>query len=168
MNSSTPLSHANQEPSKPEKKSVKGVKMGRIAMVVAIPVVLGVVYVAALAFGLDATVQHWFKPRLKPATGQIEFKGNPLTSGFVATKYLGGQWNGAVGPLDSEGKFTLETDGIKGAYVGRHKLMVLSMDNSFPPKSVVPGKFSQPDTTPLTIEVTASSETNHFIIKIDE
>lgn len=160
-----PTSTAPELASKPQ--ALTGARWSRVALVLAVPIVLAIVVIAGIAMGWEEVLHGWIKPKLVPVTGQVEFDGKPVPGGFVRAQYLDGTGGIALGPLDEAGRFTLSTDDLPGAVVGRHKLMVYYMDNSFPPKSLIPQKYSQPETSPLTIQVTSSSDKNHFVIKLD-
>ena len=62
----------------------------------------------------------------------------------------------AVGPIKPDGSYELTTDNPgDGAIIGEHKVAVVSVDNSAAKKSVIPEKYSTPNTTPLTKTVKA-------------
>jgi hypothetical protein len=142
-------------------------RLGRVIGLLAMPIVLVIVIVVGVPSGWEDALKQWFRPRLVAVTGQVEMGGKPVSGGFVRTKFLDGARGTALGPLGEDGRFELNTEDASGAFVGRHKVMVYLMDNSFPPKSLIPEKYTQPETTPLTIEVTSTPERNHFVIKLD-
>lgn len=102
--------------------------------------------------------------RLKTAVvhGKVTYKGKPIPQGtvtFIPTV------NGpsATGEIQSDGSYTLTTYSKgDGAIIGSHKVMVVSMQDMagrLPeertplPPPLVPDKYTNPATTPLTVEV---------------
>lgn len=160
-----PSSIAPEFATKPQ--SASPVRWSRVALLLTVPIVFASVVIAGIASGWEVLLHRWMKPKLVSVSGQVEFSGKPVPGGFVRTQYLDGTGGVALGPLDEAGRFTLSTDDLPGAVVGRHKLMVHYMDNSFPPKSLIPEKYTHQETSPLTIQVTSSSDKNHFVIKLD-
>lgn len=158
-----------QSPSPPTTgPSPKKFSTGQVVKLATIPLVLVVLIVVGGSLGWEEAVKRWIRPQLVPVTGEVQYQGKPLTSGFVSTRYLGGSGGTALGALDEEGRFTLATNGTPGAFVGRHKVLVHCMGRGMPPPSLIPEKFSQEDATPLTIDVTSSTDKNHFSFKVDE
>jgi hypothetical protein len=159
----------NPDASRPETNSKiqPTFRIGRVAVFLAVPVLIAIGAVVGIALGWEDVLRKWTRPKLVAVTGQVEMDGKPVPAGFVRTKFLDGPGGTALGPLDKDGRFSLTTGDDSGAFLGRHKVMVYYMDNSFPPKSLVPEKYTQPETSPVTIEVNASADRNHFVIRLD-
>lgn len=99
-------------------------------------------------------------PVLVEFSGRVMFEGKPVTTGGVATLRLDDELDSAVSALDAEGKFTLETNGAPGAYVGRHKVLISSMTPTMPPRPLIPGIYGSLATTPLMINVSKDPSKN--------
>ena len=74
---------------------------------------------------------------------------------------------GALGPIDADGTFRLTTNGEPGAYSGRHRVTVLCMDGGFPPKSIIPERYTQPETSPFVIHVARTGPNNVQLELVD-
>jgi len=123
--------------------------------------------VAGTYFDVGSQISRLTGPRLVAVTGQITYHGKPVTSGFVQTEYANAKRGGAIGTLDAEGRFSLQTDinGTyhPGAYVGHHKLVVMATSS----RGVqvirhVPAIYTASATTPLVIDVTSDPQRNDF------
>jgi hypothetical protein len=85
-----------------------------------------------------------------------------LPAGQIGTQVVGRpELMGGIGFVDAEGRFDLMTNGQMGAYVGRHKVMVLLM-SGVPPRSLLPAEYGTASTTPLEMNVTGDPEQNQF------
>jgi len=118
---------------------------------------LGVV--AGGSYGIWTSSQT--PPTLVQFTGRVVYEGKPVTTGGIATLRLDDQLDSATSALDSEGKFTLETNGEPGAYVGRHKVVISSMTQTMPPQPLIPGVYASMATTPLVIDVSTDPKKKH-------
>jgi hypothetical protein len=120
-----------------------------------------VVLVAAggtiMAIGVDSIADQ-IAPKLVEVTGKVKFNGQPMTAGFVQTYYARKGYMGSLGPIGKDGEFKLLTNGDAGAYSGEHRMVVIWMDNSFPPKHLLPAKYTSPASTPLVIQVSRSGK----------
>lgn len=101
-------------------------------------------------------------PNLPPtaaASGQVMYNGKPIDHGAV-TLHPVGEGNPAVGAIDENGKFTLSTyTRGDGAVIGSHKVTI-----DIPPPLdgiaagevlSVPRAYTDPATSPLSVEITA-------------
>ena len=93
---------------------------------------------------------------LYPFSGQVLLNGKPVTVGAVMTQCIDDEYGVGIGELDSEGRFTLNTNGVNGVTEGTHRVAVSSMAPGIPPRPLVPNKYLNQNTTPLTIVVTSA------------
>jgi hypothetical protein len=101
-----------------------------------------------------------------PFKGQVLFNGKPVTTGSVMTERVGDKFDAALGFLDSEGRFSLETNGEPGASAGTHKVIISSMAPGFPPRPLVPSIYVDLKSTPLTLEVTSDPAKNTIVFEL--
>lgn len=123
-------------------------------------VVAGVCGAIALTGGVEP-LANLISPKLVEVTGRVNFNGKPLTAGYIQSFYERQGWMGAMGEIKPDGSFRLVTNGDPGAYSGKHRVIVMWMTNNFPPKHLLPEVYTQPQTTPLVIQV-SRSEKNDF------
>jgi hypothetical protein len=98
-------------------------------------------------------------PDVMPVKGKVTLDGQPLTKGAIGTLPPAGRGaNGIIGP---DGTFELTTYAKgDGARLGLHKVSVTSYDmvgtgpEAVPGKSLIPTRYTNPQTSGLTIEVT--------------
>jgi hypothetical protein len=102
--------------------------------------------------------------RLVPVKGTASVDGKKLTSGsvrFIPDKGKGNTLTAEpISPISEDGAYELLTEGQRGAPPGWYKVVVTSVEtvdtsttSAPPPKSLVAGKYGQPDTTDILIEV---------------
>jgi hypothetical protein len=94
--------------------------------------------------------------------GKVTYKGKPVPHGSV-TFMPTGSGPSATGEIQSDGTYTLTTySSGDGAILGSHKVMVVAMQDMsgrLPeertplPPPIVPDRYTNPATTPLTAEV---------------
>lgn len=105
-------------------------------------------------------------PKLAQTTGTVTYQGEPLRSGtilFTPDTSRGTHGPVALGKLDGNGKYTLYTKSEAGAVPGWHRVTVVALDDSLVPnqagdtqtRSVLPGKYQNPQTSGLVKEVKA-------------
>jgi hypothetical protein len=104
---------------------------------------------------------------LAPVRGRVLWNGNPVTIGAVMTIYDDDPLLGAIGGLDSEGRFELMTNGQMGAAVGRHTVRVASFPDGMNPPPLVPRQYAYFESTPLFIEVRSDSKLNDFELLLE-
>jgi hypothetical protein len=105
-------------------------------------------------------------PELAPVKGKVTLDGRPMTHGHVGTIPPVGR--GAHGDIQSDGTFELHTYAKgDGARVGAHKVGVAAYDASAPrgPESeygklLVPKHYTNPESSGLTIDVSADGLEN--------
>jgi hypothetical protein len=103
---------------------------------------------------------------MAPVKGKVLLDGQPLTVGSVNTLPTAGR--GAHGDIQSDGSFQLRTFAKNdGALVGRHKVSVSAYDSTGPkgPESpygrlLVPQRYTNPESSGLTIDVQPSGNDN--------
>lgn len=95
--------------------------------------------------------------------GKVTLDGKPLADGSIVTLPESGR--GAQGIIKN-GEFELGTTGRSdGAAIGKHKVAVISQEKSQAGpeggagKSLIPARYTNPDSSGLTIDVTAGTNT---------
>lgn len=123
--------------------------------------VVGIVLLAGI--GVASTIasvggmeefQNLLSPTLVEVTGTVTFNGKPMTDGFIQTYYERPGFMGGLAAIKSDGTFKLETNGDPGLFSGTHRVIVKWMDNSTPPRDLLPQKYADPQTSPFRIKVT--------------
>lgn len=151
--------------------------------IVAIVLVGGVSAWAAYVWITGKDGFNWRRFTLRDANrelvkydGQILFNGEPLTSGHVQTYPVAEDGPpGAIGVLDEQGRFTLDTH-VKGhltsgAYVGEYKLVVEARYPAVagrlaPAEKMLSDEYYDPEKTPLRLTVSADPEQNHHVFRL--
>lgn len=131
--------------------------------------VLGTVLGIAILGGAGYLVTDYLTNRplsFVKVTGRVTWDGQPVSVGSVMTLPVDNPHQPSIGPLSAEGRFELTTNGVSGAVVGTHKVMVASYGSGAVPAPLVPGDYLKPATTPLTIEVTEDAAKNHFELQV--
>lgn len=108
-------------------------------------------------------------PAIAPVNGKVLIDGKPLTQGRVVAVPAAGR--GANGIIQPDGSFTLSTyEPGDGALVGTHKISVVAYAGAGAggPESslgnlIVPRRYINPETSGLTIDVTADGENSPLI-----
>ncbi len=90
----------------------------------------------------------------------VTLDGRPLPRGLV--QFMPDSSKGTRGPagvvdIDADGRYEINTAGVKGAMIGWHKIRVhapqqMPETNSNPP-SIIPSRYHNPYTSTLTAEV---------------
>ena len=148
-----------------------------------------VVGMVCVAVGSVAGCGGTKKPKVYGATGTVSWKGQPLAGATVS-------FVPAVGPpsdgtTDASGKFTIMTNGQPGAPFGPNKVTVskftgaATMPSAPTPddmmkmaaekgkkktadKEEIPVKYSRPDTSGLSADVSADAAKNVFTFDLKE
>ncbi len=105
-------------------------------------------------------------PALAKVKGKALLNGKPLTKGSIGTLPVAGR--GANGTIQPDGSFELNTFRKgDGALVGTHKVGVAAYEDvagkgpeAGNGKLLVPQRYTNPETSKLTIEVSSSGENN--------
>jgi hypothetical protein len=137
--------------SKPKFASNEPQASAGFSIVRVLTLVVGIAILGGVGYFVSELIQK--PPALVPFTGRVIFQGKPLTVGGLATIRIGDSLDGATASFDSDGRFTLQTDGKPGALVGKHKVVISANTPTMPPSPLVPAAYSSMQTTPLTIEV---------------
>jgi len=105
--------------------------------------------------------------KLTPVAGKVMVNGAPLTTGAVSFQPDREKGNLTqqipIGTLDAQGRYELTSATKKGAPLGWYKVAVSAQEpidpkNPYaPPKHLVNPKFSDANTSGLTVEVVASA-----------
>jgi hypothetical protein len=107
-------------------------------------------------------------------SGSVTLDGKPLTTGNVAFVDAGG---GAValGPIDSQGKYTVSTGTELGLAPGKYTVTVVATEepvvpadpNIAPaaPKLISPAKYSDASTSDLQVDVRAGANDIPLVLK---
>lgn len=103
---------------------------------------------------------------LVPVSGQIILDGHPLSGGAISLRPESREtWHQPTGAITPEGRYTVYTTNRPGAPPGRYRVVVFSTGPSRTagtaahpgmPKSVIPMKYNDPNSTPLRIDVVAT------------
>lgn len=112
-------------------------------------------------------------PPMAPVSGTVTFKGSPLPEAQVAFHAQEPDVLPGIGITDSEGRYRLSTrDPGDGCTLGKFKVTIIVYENRPPgklaaipsgePKLLIPRKYTMPDTSGLTAEVTAGGITANF------
>lgn len=127
-----------------------------------------VVAIGAIAGGGYLWMEARNRPKpLVPFTGQVSYKGAPVKDGSVLAQNIDDPTDTAIGPLDSDGRFTLETNGEPGVRLGRHRIAISAMKPGIPPTPLVPAVYVDAKTSPLQIEATENAETNTAVFELE-
>jgi hypothetical protein len=117
------------------------------------------VYFLATAVIFSTTTGCGPKSDMGRVHGKVTLDGQPLASGTIVTLPPAGR--GATGIIQN-GEFDLKTSGKEGAVPGTHKVSISATEQpqgAGPEapvgKSLVPDKYSNPDSSGLTIDVKA-------------
>ena len=94
-----------------------------------------------------------------PVSGQVLIDSQPLTYGYV--RFTPANSRASTGQLDSQGRFTLTCfESGDGAVIGTHKVSVMAQEpiGQENIKWHAPKKYSDPDTSKLTQEITQPTD----------
>jgi hypothetical protein len=127
------------------------IRWGRVLMTA-----IGVVSLGAAIAGAIWYVAN-IEPPLHPVKGIVLLDGEPMDGGVIMLQHSAG-WPGALGAVGKDGRFELTTNGTFGAYEGTNQVSFSLMDGGFPPTSLLPSKYVDPNNPPFTIEVDASTK----------
>jgi hypothetical protein len=115
--------------------------------------------------------------KLVPVSGKVTQAGQPLTGAAVSFVPDASRGNNArlscMGRIGPDGRYDLMTTGVtrsetgKGAPVGWYKVTLLTTLPGAPEITINP-RYTDPATTPLSIEVVANPEPGRYDFKLDK
>ncbi|MBN2216965.1 MAG: hypothetical protein JW719_06285 [Pirellulales bacterium] len=113
------------------------------------------------------------KPEMGSVRGKVTLDGAPVSGGCVISYTESGR--GAHAMIQSDGTFELETNEYgKGAVVGKHRLTVVAYDGnptaeleSDRARLLIPHKYTQPDSSGLSVVVSAGKE-EHVVLELEK
>ncbi len=106
-------------------------------------------------------------PALTPVCGHVYYQGRPLSQGmivFTPDVQRGGSGPSATGDIQSDGAYTLTTDGQPGAVLGWHRvtLAALAAEPAGPgatyPRSLLPARYADPELSGQRQEIKSGKE----------
>ena len=107
-------------------------------------------------------------PDITPVHGKVTLDGASLATGMVY--FVPESGRGAKGKVQEDGSFTLSTFGNgDGAVVGRHKVFIVATEGEVafesdePMKSLVPERYTSPETSGFEIEVKVGEMNEVFL-----
>jgi hypothetical protein len=116
-------------------------------------------------------------PRRASVSGTVTLDGKPVKEGLVSFSPDASKGNTArvsCTALIKDGSYELKTTGVlnsekgSGAPLGWYKVSIQTVNNfKGQPKNEIPNKYTNPEQTPLSIEVVDNPEPGHYDIKLD-
>lgn len=114
-----------------------------------------------------------------PVAGTVTLDGKPLSVGAVSFRPDASKGNGSLhiptAEIDKQGRYELVTIGRKGAPPGWYKVLVFADANALgdpnasrppTPKWMMHEKYTEPSTTPLSIEVVATPAAGAYDLNV--
>lgn len=129
--------------------------------------------VAMLLMGCGASAEP-----LIPVEGIITYQDRPLATGSISLLPDAARGNKTLhqptGIIDSAGNYRLFTTSEPGAPAGPYKVIIHATESTHDPKlahpgmprSLIPTKYSDPKTTPLSIEVRSDASPTDYHLKL--
>jgi hypothetical protein len=110
-----------------------------------------------------------------PVEGKVTLDGQPLKTGSVV--FWAGDGKEERSPrqpwsqIGEDGRFSIHTEGTEGAPVGTYKVTVIAedlADSTKPDKTklLVPRKYTNPETTPLSIKVVQFPDNGAYDLRL--
>ena len=111
------------------------------------------------------------KVPLAPVSGKVTVGGQPVTAGQVALVPEKGVAAAGLsaGKIESDGTWTIHTDGRSGAPLGKYKVTVtpaMTPTGSGPPAAPFHASYQSAQTTPLRIEVVNAPSPDAYDLKL--
>jgi hypothetical protein len=129
----------------------------------------GLALAVSMAVGLLSAGCGSSGPQMASVSGKVTYKGQPLTKGSVSFVSTDPARPNASGAIQSDGSYTLQTrEPGDGAQLGDYKVSVTDIDpeaynTALPgeapklPKSAIPQKYENPETSGITQKVVSGS-----------
>lgn len=118
---------------------------------------------AALALAGLAPLGCSDGPTFAEVQGKVLLDGKPMTKGYVITQPAAGR--GANGEIKSDGTFELSSGRLPGALIGAHAVAVIAYEKGGAEgaeadmgKLLIPRRYTSPESSQLTIDVTEDGE----------
>jgi hypothetical protein len=117
---------------------------------------------------------------LVPVAAHVMHGGKPLTTGTVSYRPDAAKGNKSLhhptGTIDDQGNYRLHTSGSEGAPPGWYKVVVFANEKqddakkAHPgmPKSIIPARYNEDKTTPLSVEVKADAAAGSYDLKLEK
>ena len=117
-------------------------------------------------------------PVLHEVRGSVKFAGAPLTTGVVSLR--GDKGNSTLhqptGTIDASGRYRIYTTGKPGAPPGWYRVVVFATEPTVDtgkvspgmPKSIIPIRYNNANTSPLEIEVTAAPAAGVYDLQLEK
>jgi hypothetical protein len=113
---------------------------------------------------------------LLPVSGHVYFENRPLTTGTVSLHPVNTTGHVPTGAIDAEGRYTLSTNYQPGAPPGQYKAVVHATEPIEPvpgkahpglPKSLIPTRYNQGNTSPLEIEIRPDPPAGAYDLRLE-
>lgn len=114
-------------------------------------------------------------PPTAPVSGEVSYKGKPVTGGHVQFHPQGVEGNPGFSPLGPNGEFTLTTyENEDGAVIGPHVVTVQVFPQGGNPgegfsedETPIPKKYESVESSDLKVEVTEDGD-NRFLLELKD
>jgi len=117
-------------------------------------------------------------PLLHEVQGTVKFGNQPLTTGTVSLRADGDNTtrHQPTGLIDKEGHYRIYTTGLPGAPPGIYRVVVFATEPIIDtgrvspglPKSIIPVRYNNVSTSPLSFEAKASPAAGEYDLQLDK
>lgn len=130
---------------------------------------MGLCVVLAGAFGCGRS-----GPALVPVEGQVTFQGRPLKTGSLVFQPDAAKGNASTstpsGTIGPEGRYKLYTQEKPGAPPGWYKVGIVAQEappnDPYAMRSLIPQRYADPQTSGISIEVSAKAPAGAYDIQL--
>lgn len=113
-------------------------------------------------------------PELVPVVGTVKIDGQPASEGAVTFRHASTGAFEASGLIQADGTYKLMRNSDEGAQVGEYKVVVFVRKTPQTPTGEMAGlptiivnqKFTNPNTTPLNVEVKKDAPAGHYDLAV--
>jgi hypothetical protein len=113
-------------------------------------------------------------PELVPVAGRVSIDGKPATEGVVTYRHASGNTFEASGLIQPDGRYKLMQRDREGAQVGAYRVVVFvrktprtsTGEMAGLPTILVNKRFTDPKTTPLSVEVKADVPDGYYDLAV--